>query len=74
MTNSADPDQLASEATDLDLHCLLRQGMTCSARKRLKVSLSSNVHTIPELTYHTFAVCIFCYIHIEKCHFQAIHC
>ena len=32
MTNSADPDQLA---TDLDLHCLLRQGMTCSAREGL---------------------------------------
>ena len=27
MVNSADPDQLASsEATDLDLHCLQRQG------------------------------------------------
>ena len=37
MTNSADPDQLASsEATDLDLHCLLRQGMLCSAREGLR--------------------------------------
>ena len=35
MTNSADPDQLA----DLDLHCLLRQGMACSAREGLKNSL-----------------------------------
>ena len=42
MTNSADPDQLASEIswllkkpTDLDLHCLLRQGMSCSAREGL---------------------------------------
>ena len=31
MTNSADPDQLAS----LDLHCLLRQGMSCLAREGL---------------------------------------
>ena len=36
MTNGADPDQLASlEPTDLDLHCLLRQGMSCSAREGL---------------------------------------
>ena len=37
MTNSADPDQLASsrKPTDLDLHCLLRQGMSCSAREGL---------------------------------------
>ena len=42
MANSADPDQLASEEakllknpTDLDLHCLLRQGMSCSAREGL---------------------------------------
>ena len=33
MTNSADPDQLIC---DLDLHCLLRQGMSCSAREGLK--------------------------------------
>ena len=36
MTNSADPDQLASsEPADLDLHCLIRQGMSCSAREGL---------------------------------------
>ena len=34
MTNSADPDHMAS-STDLDLHCLLRQGMSCSAREGL---------------------------------------
>ena len=33
MTNSADPDHLAS--SDLDLHYLLRQGMSCSAREGL---------------------------------------
>ena len=46
MTNSADPDQLASpEATDLHLHCFLKQGMSCSAREGLNmavVSISSN--------------------------------
>ena len=35
MTNSADPDQLAS--TDLNLHCLLRQDMSCSAREGLGI-------------------------------------
>ena len=35
MTNSAGPDQLAFSATDLGLHCLLRQGMSCSAREGL---------------------------------------
>ena len=44
LKNSADPDQMASEIswliqkpTDLDLHCLLRQGMSRSAREGLKV-------------------------------------
>ena len=37
MTNSADPDQLAS--TDLNLHCLLRQGMSCSAREGLSLQI-----------------------------------
>ena len=40
MANSADQDQLASsEAIDLDLHCLLGQGMSCSAREGLKTNL-----------------------------------
>ena len=34
MTNSADPDQF-QKPTDPDLHCLLRQGMTCLAREGL---------------------------------------
>ena len=44
MTNSADPDQLASseKPTDLDLHCLLRQDMSCSAREGLK-SVSEHI-------------------------------
>ena len=38
MTNSADPAQLpSSEPTDLDLHCLLRRGVLCSAREGLIV-------------------------------------
>ena len=35
MTNSSDPDQLASS----DLHCLLRQGMSYSAREGLMLSM-----------------------------------
>ena len=36
MINSADPDQKPS---DLDLHCLPRQGMPCSAREGLRVNV-----------------------------------
>ena len=36
MTNNADPDQ---KPTDLDLHCLLRQSMSCSAKEGLNLSL-----------------------------------
>ena len=35
MTNSADPNQLASP-TDLDLHCLQRQGISGFSRTRVK--------------------------------------
>ena len=36
MANSAEPDQLASsEPTDLDLHCLQRQGIYSSAGQGL---------------------------------------
>ena len=36
MANNADPDQLLlQKPTDLDLHCLLRQGMSRSAREGL---------------------------------------
>ena len=40
MTNSAD---LVQKPTDLDLQCLLRQGMSCSAREGLN-SLHFKVH------------------------------
>ena len=58
MTNSADPDQ---KPTDLDLQCLLRQGMSCSAREglifnRIKVKFkkrcdklkNNNIETLKE--------------------------
>ena len=35
MTNSADPDQLASKPTDLDLHCLQRQSISGFSRTRV---------------------------------------
>ena len=43
MTNSADPDQ----PTDLDIHCLLRQGMSCSAREGLKCVFSKRKQFAP---------------------------
>ena len=48
-TNSADPDQLASsEATDLDLHCLQRQGIFGFSRYHTRDKMIS-------LYYHTRA-------------------
>ena len=42
MTNSADPDQLASEeSTDLDLHCLQRQGIFGFNRTRVNVQMTN---------------------------------
>ena len=40
MANSADPDQLAS-STDLDLHCLQKQGIFGLSRTRVKVQYST---------------------------------
>ena len=41
MTNSVDPDQLASsEPTDLDLHCLQEQGISGFSRTRVNMILS----------------------------------
>ena len=54
MTNRADLDQLASlEATDLDLQCLRRQGMSCSAREGLKTG------TLPLSSVQCFACWVF---------------
>ena len=43
MTNSADPDQLASSEaqtpTDLDLNCLQKQGICGFSRTRVKMGL-----------------------------------
>ena len=35
MANSADPDQLVSSPTDLDLHCLQRQDISGFSRTRV---------------------------------------
>ena len=41
MTNSADPDQLASQKpTDLDIHCLQRQGISGFSRTMVKFFVS----------------------------------
>ena len=43
MTNSAEPDQLASEPTDLDLHCLQRQGISGFSRTWVKRMLFESI-------------------------------
>ena len=45
MANSADPDQLASEPTDLDLHRLQRQGIIGFSRTRVKVNIQDFTST-----------------------------
>ena len=52
MTNSADPDQLASsEANYQDLHCLLRQGTSFLARHGLR-SISLEMGKLLLLVLH----------------------
>ena len=59
MTNSADPDQLLfQKPTDLDLHCLLRQSMSCSAREGLKQENITLEHVILVLECHIFTLTI----------------
>ena len=48
MTNSADPDQ---KPTDLDLHCLQRQGFS-RTRVNKKKSLYTHTHIIQNSLYH----------------------
>ena len=65
MTNSADPDQLLlQKPTDLDLHCLLRQGMSCLAREGLSLfslkkyfRMLSAAVVIGALRLKTFSAC-----------------
>ena len=46
MSNSAGPDQMASsDPTDLDLHCLQRQGISRLSRTRVKM-LSAEIFTM----------------------------
>ena len=40
MANSVDPDQLASKPTDLDLHCLQKQGISGLSRTRVNIASS----------------------------------
>ena len=47
MANSADPDQLA---TDLDLHCLQRQGISGFSRTRVENFISFSMLSLSALT------------------------
>ena len=51
MANSADPDQLASlqKPTDLDLHCLQRQGISGIGRTRVKTHIQVIIWTCSNL-------------------------
>ena len=52
MTNSADPDQLASlKLTDLDLYCLQRQGI--SGFSRIKVKIECAFRTVIHVTFNS---------------------
>ena len=49
MTNSADPDQLASKPSVLDLHCFQRQGISGSAGQGLSKDMKKWQNS---LAYH----------------------
>ena len=52
MTNSANPDQLASKkSTDLDLHCLQRQGTSGFSRTRVKTTFEFHFETYRVAVY-----------------------
>ena len=52
MTNSADPDQLASsKPTGLDLHCLQRQGISSFSRTRVNAYMNSKSSDLPTNWY-----------------------
>ena len=55
MANSADPDQLASsEPTDLDLHCLQRQGISGFSRTRVN-------KTSGKIKWSPYSECVYCH-------------
>ena len=68
MSNSADPDQLASsKPTDLDLHCLQRQGISGLAGQGLSLALcfvlvffSTFSIAIASLKEERAGLCAFC--------------
>ena len=61
MTNSADPDQLASEEpTDLDLHCLQRQVIS-STRVNIKIiALAISLDKAPFSTKKVYTFLFLC--------------
>ena len=65
MTNSADPDQLASsEANDLDLHCLQRQGISGISKTRANKHFSF---------FFTKTCCGYSLGHLAKVFLLSIH-
>ena len=58
MAHSADPDQLASSGanlkkpTDLDLHCLQRQGISGFSRTRVNIALDKELFSTQLLFLH----------------------
>ena len=63
MANSADPDQLAS-STDLDLHCLQRQGISAISRTRVKKLLTLGL-SVPIIWVFTVSIKPYkCYEHL----------
>ena len=74
MVNSVDPDQLASseakKPTDLDLHCLQRQGISGFSRTRDKIIIASCLESLLSLTearmfpnaIDTIKFCIKCHL------------
>ena len=72
MINNADPDQLASseallqKPTDLDLHCLLRQGMLCSVREWLSLLVIRRSLHFDKIhkNYNSFLLFKLCHQHV----------
>ena len=60
MANSADPDQLASKPTDLDLRYLQRQGISGLSRTRVnRADFFLSYLPVPVVLYKTVAISSF---------------
>ena len=70
MTNSADPDQLASKPTDLDLHCLQSQGISGFSRTRVKacVHLHEPACQVCIIKFHLLCLVQFYSNHMVQAH------